>query len=93
MARRFFTYYLDTAAGLLERYIQMQETGLRTPEISEAMFMENYRALGMDVPVFSIMFGDADPEQLEQLAEATNARVFDGREDLIDAFRKVKGYN
>ena len=24
MARRFFTYYLDTAAGLLERYIQMQ---------------------------------------------------------------------
>ena len=57
------------------------------------MFMENYRALGMDVPVFSIMFGDADPEQLEQLAEATNARVFDGREDLIDAFRKVKGYN
>ena len=30
---------------------------------------------------------------LEQLAEATNARVFDGREDLIDAFRKVKGYN
>ena len=57
------------------------------------MFMENYRALDMDVPVFSIMFGDADPEQLEQLAEATNARVFDGREDLIDAFRKVKGYN
>ena len=57
------------------------------------MFMENYRALNMDVPVFSIMFGDADPEQLEQLAEATNARVFDGREDLIDAFRKVKGYN
>ena len=57
------------------------------------MFMENYRALGMDVPVFSIMFGDADPEQLEQLAEATNARVFDGREELIDAFRKVKGYN
>ena len=47
----------------------------------------------MDVPVFSIMFGDADPEQLEELAEATNARVFDGREDLIDAFRKVKGYN
>lgn len=56
-------------------------------------FMERYQALGEDVPVFSIMFGDADPEQLEQLAEATSARVFDGREDLTDAFRKVKGYN
>lgn len=56
-------------------------------------FMEQYQELGEDVPVFSIMFGDADSEQLEELAEATNARVFDGREDLIDAFRKVKGYN
>ena len=56
-------------------------------------FMEQYQELGEDVPVFSIMFGDADSEQLVELAEATNARVFDGREDLIDAFRKVKGYN
>lgn len=56
-------------------------------------FMEQYQELGEDVPVFSIMFGDADSEQLEELAAATNARVFDGREDLIDAFRKVKGYN
>ena len=44
-------------------------------------------------PVFSIMFGSADPTQLEELAELTHARVFDGREDLIGAFRSVKGYN
>ena len=56
-------------------------------------FMEHYREMGEDVPIVSIMFGDADPEQLDELAAATNARVFDGREDLIDAFRKVKGYN
>ena len=37
MARRFFTYYLDTAAGLLERYTQLQETGLRTLEVTEAL--------------------------------------------------------
>ena len=37
MARRVFTYYLDTAAGLLERYTQLQETGLRTPEVTEAL--------------------------------------------------------
>ena len=37
MARRFFTDYLDTAAGLLERYTQQQETGLRTPEVTEAL--------------------------------------------------------
>ena len=56
-------------------------------------FQEFYRREQMDVPVFSIMFGDAQESQLEELAELTNARVFDGREDLIGAFRSVKGYN
>ena len=56
-------------------------------------FRRAYEEAGMDVPVFSIMFGDADPDQLDDLADFTNARVFDGREDLIGAFRSVKGYN
>lgn len=56
-------------------------------------FEELYKELGLDVPVFSIMFGDADSSQLEELAKLTNARVFDGREDLVSAFRSVKGYN
>ena len=30
---------------------------------------------------------------LEELAQYTNARVFDGRENLTEAFRSVKGYN
>lgn len=45
------------------------------------------------MPVFSILFGDAEKSELEELAELTNARVFDGREDLVGAFRSVKGYN
>ena len=56
-------------------------------------FKEFYLDSGVDVPVFSIMFGDAEEEQLEELADLSNARVFDGREDLIGAFRSVKGYN
>lgn len=56
-------------------------------------FQTAYEEFGADVPVFSIMFGSAAPTQLEELAELTHARVFDGREDLIGAFRSVKGYN
>ena len=56
-------------------------------------FEEAYAGLGAEVPVFSIMFGDADETQLEELAQYTNARVFDGRENLTEAFRSVKGYN
>ena len=56
-------------------------------------FSETYRADRDTVPVFSIMYGDADPKQLDQLAELTNARVFNGRNDLTGAFRQVRGYN
>ena len=59
----------------------------------EADFFATYEQLGLDVPVFSIMFGDANAEQLNNLAQCTNAKVFDGREDLIAAFKSVKGYN
>lgn len=52
-----------------------------------------YRDLGMDVPIFGILFGDASDQELGQVAEMSKARVFDGREDLIGAFRSVKGYN
>lgn len=45
------------------------------------------------VPIYSIMFGGANPSQLKVLAEMTSGRVFDGRKDLIGAFREAKGYN
>lgn len=54
---------------------------------------ETYRAMGRDIPVFSILFGHASPSQLNAIASLTRGRVFDGRMDLLDAFRKVKGYN
>ncbi len=46
-----------------------------------------------EIPIYSIMFGDADAKQLEIIAEMTNAKVFDGRTDLLDAFKEVRGYN
>ncbi|MDR2758208.1 MAG: VWA domain-containing protein [Spirochaetaceae bacterium] len=55
-----------------------------------------YKTSGMevlDVPVFSIMFGEANQTQLDGLAELTRARVFDGKTDLIAAFKNAKGYN
>lgn len=45
------------------------------------------------MPVYSIMFGDADPSQLKAIAALTSGKVFDGKKDLISAFREAKGYN
>jgi Ca-activated chloride channel family protein len=56
-------------------------------------FKRAYNAYGRDIPVFSIMFGDAQPDQLDALATETRGLVFDGRTDLVGAFKKVRGYN
>lgn len=56
-------------------------------------FQRVYEEADEDIPVFSIMFGDAESSQLEALADLTGGRVFDGTEDLAAAFRSVKGYN
>jgi Ca-activated chloride channel family protein len=48
---------------------------------------------GRDIPVFAILFGDASETQLRQITELTRGNIFDGRKDMIGAFRKAKGYN
>lgn len=52
-----------------------------------------YDWLSEEIPIYSIMFGDADKTQLEDIAELTNAKVFDGRTNLLEAFKEVRGYN
>ena len=45
------------------------------------------------VPIYSIMFGSAKETQLKDIATLTNAKVFDGRSNLIRAFKEVRSYN
>ena len=54
---------------------------------------KKYKTLKMDIPIYSITFGDANEEQLDKIAELTNAKVFDGKTDLLKAFKEVRGYN
>ena len=52
-----------------------------------------YRTSKKQIPIYSIMFGSADESQLEDIASLTNAKVFDGKTDLVKAFKEVRGYN
>ena len=54
---------------------------------------EYYQNLNKDIPVFSIMFGDASDEQLNEISDLTRARTFDGKDNLVEAFKNAKGYN
>lgn len=60
---------------------------------SSDQFLSQWRNVDPRVPVFGITFGDADATQLDALADATSARVFDGKADLAGAFRAARGYN
>lgn len=52
-----------------------------------------YNSIGKEIPVYSITFGSADESQLLQIADLTNAKVFDGKTNLLGAFKEVRGYN
>lgn len=56
-------------------------------------FTNIYKEKGLNVPIYSIMYGSANEEELSELAELSNAKVFDGRKNLIKAFQQVRGYN
>ncbi len=56
-------------------------------------FEAAWQQKGLDIPVFSITFGDASMDQLSRIATLTHARVFDGTKDLSAAFKQAKGYN
>ena len=53
----------------------------------------DYNIIKKDIPIYSIMFGDAKENQLIDIANLTNAKVFDGRTNLLEAFKEVRGYN
>lgn len=45
------------------------------------------------MPVFSITFGDASVGQLNAVSLYTGGQTFDGKRDLLKAFKTVRGYN
>ena len=54
---------------------------------------DNYHRYDKDIPIYSITFGDADDYELEKMATLSNGKVFDGKSDLVKAFKTVRGYN
>ena len=55
--------------------------------------LESYYKKHPGIPIYSIMFGKAKEDELLDIAKLTNAKVFDGRYNLIGAFKEVRSYN
>lgn len=56
-------------------------------------FKNKYNQINKDIPVYGILFGDADDYQLLEISKLTGGKVFDGKHNLLEAFKEVRGYN
>ena len=52
-----------------------------------------YKSINKEIPIYSITFGNADERELLEISDLTNGKVFDGKDNLTLAFKKVRGYN
>ena len=52
-----------------------------------------YKDNKLNIPIYSITFGDSSESQLEQLADLSNGKVFNGKNGLKEAFTEVRSYN
>lgn len=56
-------------------------------------FRQKYNVVNKDIPIYGIMFGSANDNQLLEISKYTGGKVFDGRTNLLEAFKEVRGYN
>jgi len=63
---------------------------------SVSRFLSDYRQLPADVRAvrtFPVIFGEASPDELKQVADATGGKVFDSRSSsLSQVFKEIRGY-
>jgi Ca-activated chloride channel family protein len=76
--------------------IVLMTDGENNQGISADRFLADVRRLPPDVQnvrVFSVLFGEANPAELQQIADATGGKVFDARTaNLADVFKEIRGY-
>lgn len=80
-ARRFFTYYLDTAAKLLTRYVDFQDTGLDSDEVADIL-----KKTGEALPILN----DAFEKQFTHLMQGELMDV-EADIDLLNSTLKMEG--
>lgn len=76
--------------------IVLMTDGQNTNGESFSDFQDFYNGLPANVKnvkTFTVLFGDADPTEMQKIAELTGGKVFDGRKDsLASVFKQIRGY-
>lgn len=52
-----------------------------------------YEKTNKTIPIYGITFGASRESQLQEIADLTNGKLFDGKQGLTRAFKEVRSYN
>jgi Ca-activated chloride channel family protein len=76
--------------------IVLMTDGENNQGISSDQFLQSFHQLPADsqqIRVFTVLFGEASPTELQDIAAATGGRVFDARSTpLSQVFKEIRGY-
>jgi Ca-activated chloride channel family protein len=83
------------ASGKYHASVIVMSDGVSEGNLQQLQTMLTNNGINQDtaIPVFTILFGKAKKEQMQELAHAMSGRMFDGRTDVVKAFREARGYN
>jgi Ca-activated chloride channel family protein len=76
--------------------VVLMTDGENNSGISFGDFSDDFHSLGAEanqVKTFPVLFGDADPQELHEVADETGGEVFDSRsESLSVVFKEIRGF-
>ncbi|HES75465.1 MAG TPA: VWA domain-containing protein [bacterium] len=92
--------YAQVAAAMRQhpdRYysVVLMTDGANTSGMSQEQFQSYFRQLPPEVraiKTFPVLFGDSDRVAMQQVADMTGGKVFDGNKNLAAAFKTIRGY-
>ena len=81
------------ATGKYHTSIILMSDGEATDSLAEFFLTIDRDRIGRDIPIYTILFGEAKEHDMKDLANGMSGKMFDGRKDVARAFREAKGYN
>lgn len=81
------------STGKYHTSIILMSDGEATDSLPEFLATVEQKRIGNDIPVYTVLFGDAKEKEMKALAQGMAGKMFDGRKDMARAFREAKGYN
>lgn len=81
------------STGKYHTSIILMSDGEATDSLQDFFRTVDQQRIGRDIPIYTVLFGQAKDRDMKALADGMAGKIFDGRKDMAKAFREAKGYN